>query len=146
MSASLGALRRDDFGAGIAGALCAIEILNLADEFYARPLDLLSEWPLIAEGKHEDGGLSCERLVEEFGIERHAPGDVADADPDIAGGTELLVHPVFAAVAGLRISIAAADDSKPARLRHRRCKLAAGNAAHRCEEDRMGDAEEARER
>ena len=37
MTAGFGALRDDDVGAGIAGALGAVEILHLADELGARP-------------------------------------------------------------------------------------------------------------
>ena len=67
MAAGFGALRHDDVGAGIEGALGAVEILHLAQERDARRLDARRETRLIAESETEDFRRMLERLIEKLG-------------------------------------------------------------------------------
>ena len=75
-------------------------------------LDFIRIRTFIAEGENEGRRLARERLIEKLADFGRAPGDVADADPRIAGGAELLFHPGFAARADARIAIAAADEAE----------------------------------
>jgi hypothetical protein len=106
----------------------------------ASRLDLRREWRLVAKDRNI-ATLARQRLIEKRGEFRQRPGDIADADAGIAGGAELAFHEFGAAIAGFRIAIAAADDAEAARRRHRRRRRAARHAAHRRQNDRMGDAE-----
>src|SRR5438477_5319315 len=109
MAASFGALRHDDVGAGIEGTFGAVDILYLADKRDARRLDARGEGLLIAERQEEGLWRALHCLLEEFRKQSERPGYITNADLRIAGGAKLLLHPGFAAIAGFRIAIAAAD-------------------------------------
>src|SRR5437868_15333744 len=98
MAAGFGALRHDDVGAGIKGTFGTVEILYLAEEGDARRLDARREPHLVAKGEAEDFRRMLQRLIEELGEAFERPGDIADADPGVAGGAELILHPGFAAI------------------------------------------------
>jgi len=137
MPAGLGALRDENVGAGIQCRLRHVFALNLTDQQGSRGLDPRRKWSGIAEREHDRTRPGVQRDIQQFGLLRQAPGDEANAEGRACELSELgglLFEPGSFAVA-------AAENTKSSGVAHRRRQPGTGNYIHRCQENRMQNAQ-----
>ena len=144
MAASLRPLGDQHVGAGAQCLLGQRLALHLADHQRTRRLDRRREGLGIAERQHDRAGTGFEREVEDLRLLRQAPGDEPDAERrrprrlKLSQAGQLAGQPIAVAIAG-------AQYAEPAGLADGGGQPRAGHEVHRRQQDRVRDAELARE-
>jgi hypothetical protein len=133
MATRFGTLRHNDIGTGVDCRLGMRLGLDLTDQLGAGGFDLAGKQSRIGERDHQRGGRMGQRLFQQFGMLCQRPGDEAATDPRIARRGKFTVEP-------RGIAIAAAKNAKSTGGGNGSRQFAASNEAHRCAQDRMGDA------
>jgi hypothetical protein len=106
VTACLAPLGNNHRGASRKSSADMVKRLTLTDQTNAGVGDRASEWPRVAEGKHQSPGSPLKNLIKKFALPFERPGDEAAAHRRVACCTELLFEPSG-------IAIAAANQPQP---------------------------------